>query len=104
MMERENINALDLEKIAFRMREKAFFQSALTLIKARHAFHPTLWSYGLFHNAVPEAREYLTHMDQIVNECGGPIDSARSRARRDSSSFPARASRISAVKLAELFR
>jgi hypothetical protein len=75
MMERENINALDLEKIAFRMKNKEFFHSALTLINARHAYHPTLWSYGLFHNSVPEAREYLTHMDGIVNECGGPIES-----------------------------
>ena len=29
MMNRENINALDLEKIAFRMRDKAFFETAL---------------------------------------------------------------------------
>jgi hypothetical protein len=74
MMNRENIHALDLEKIAFRMRDKAFFETALALVKERHAFNATLWSYGLFHNAVPVAREYLAHIDAIVNECGGPID------------------------------
>ncbi len=75
MMNRENIHALDLEKIAFRMRDKTFFETALTLVKERHAFNHTLWSYGLFHNAVPVSREYLAHIDHVVNECGGPIDS-----------------------------
>ena len=50
---RENINALDLEKIAFRMRDKVFFETALTLLKDRHAWQPTLWSYSLFHNEPP---------------------------------------------------
>ncbi len=75
MMNRENINALDLEKIAFRMKDKAFFENTLELLKARHTFNATLWSYALFHNAPSATKEYLTQMDQIVNECGGPIDS-----------------------------
>ncbi len=75
MMNRENINALDLEKIAFRMRDKAFFENVLTLLKERHTWNATIWSYALLHNAPSAAKEYLTQMDQIVNECGGPIDS-----------------------------
>ncbi len=74
MMNRENINALDLEKIAFRMRDKAFFETVLSLLKERHTWNATLWSYALLHNAPSAAKEYLTQMDQIVNECGGPID------------------------------
>src|SRR3974390_804875 len=75
MMNRENIHALDLEKIAFRMRDRAFFETAIALLKERHAFNATLWSYGLFHNATPLANEYLMHVEQVVNECGGPIES-----------------------------
>jgi hypothetical protein len=72
-LNRENVHALDLNKIAFRMRDKAFFESAIALLQARHAYQPTLWSYGLYHNSLPSLREFLLHAEQIVAECGGPI-------------------------------
>jgi hypothetical protein len=70
---RENVQALDLEKIAFRMKDKAFAAAVIPLLQERHVYHPTLWSYGLFHNVAPVAREFLLHTDPIVAECGGPI-------------------------------
>ena len=72
---RENVAALDLEKIAFRMRDRDFFASVIRLLLDRHTFHPTLWSYGLFHNDPAVAREFLLHAEQIVAETGGPITS-----------------------------
>jgi hypothetical protein len=72
-LNRENVNALNLDKIAFRMKDKDFFTAIIALLQERHLYQATLWSYGLFHNAVPVAREYLLHADQIVAECGGPI-------------------------------
>lgn len=70
---RENVFALDLEKIAFRLRDRAFFEAVVALLQARHAYHPTLWSYGLLHNAPEVAREFLLHAEQVVAEAGGPI-------------------------------
>ena len=75
LLERENVRVLDLEKIAYRMKDKAFFDKVLALLNARHIYQPTLWSYGLFHNDVSAAREYLTDIDSVVNECCRPIDS-----------------------------
>jgi hypothetical protein len=72
-LNRENVHALNLERIAFRMRDKEFFVSSLQLLRDRHAYHPTLWSYAINHNVVAAGREYLTNVDQIVGECGGPI-------------------------------
>jgi hypothetical protein len=72
-LERENVHALNLDLIAFRMRDRDFFTSALRLLRERHAYSPTLWSYGIHHNDVDAAREFLTHADNIVAECGGPI-------------------------------
>jgi hypothetical protein len=74
-LNRENVNALDLEKIAFRMRDKAFATAVLALLQERHLYNATLWSYGLFHGLVPIAREFLLHTEQIVAESGGPIES-----------------------------
>jgi hypothetical protein len=73
LLARENVHALDRDKIAFRMRDRAFFEAVIQLLQERHAYRPTLWSYGLYHNAVPVARQFLLHADQLVAECGGPI-------------------------------
>jgi hypothetical protein len=75
LLSRENVHALNLEKIAFRMKDRAFFEAVLQLLRERHAYQATLWSYSLFHNDSEAARQYLAHVEQIVNECGGPIRS-----------------------------
>jgi hypothetical protein len=73
-LNRENVNALNLDRIAFRMKDKNFFEKVITLLKDRHTFQPTLWSYALQHNSPAIAKEYLLHNDRLAAECGGPID------------------------------
>lgn len=73
MMDRENLLTLDLNKIAFRMRDRDFYAKALKLIQERHHFNTTLWSYGIQHQDAPTIREYLAQVDRIVNECSGPL-------------------------------
>jgi len=73
-LNRENVRALNLDKIAFRMRDRAFFESVTKLLHARHLYQPTLWSYGLFHSELATSRQYLLHADAFIAECGGPID------------------------------
>jgi hypothetical protein len=74
-LNRENVESLNLEKIAFRLKDRAFFSAVLTLLQERHRYQPTVWSYALFHADVPAARQYLLHAEQIVAEAGGPLDS-----------------------------
>jgi hypothetical protein len=74
-LNRENVFALRLEKIAFRMKERGFFVTVTKLLADRHVYQPTLWSYAILHAAVPEARQFLLHSDQIVAEAGGPLAS-----------------------------
>jgi hypothetical protein len=73
MLARENVFSLNLEKIAFRMKDKAFFETVLKLLKERHAYNATLWSYALSHNVPQAIGQYLLHTASIVAECGGPI-------------------------------
>ncbi|MFO0808573.1 MAG: hypothetical protein U0746_08120 [Gemmataceae bacterium] len=72
-LDRESVAALNLDKIAFRMKDRGFFETVTKLLATRHAYSPTLWSYALLHGDVPTAKQYLTHADPIVAECGGPI-------------------------------
>ena len=50
LLNRENVSALNLDKIAFRMTDKAVLDRVLALLTARHVYSPTLWSDGVFHN------------------------------------------------------
>ncbi|MBI5759111.1 MAG: hypothetical protein HZA46_11395 [Planctomycetales bacterium] len=68
---KNNVHGVNLERIAWRMRDAKFFEAAIKLLALRHVYQHTLWSYSMFHGVVPAAREFLQHADQIVNESGG---------------------------------
>ncbi|WLE95185.1 MAG: hypothetical protein QTN59_10845 [Candidatus Electrothrix communis] len=55
----ENIERLDLEMIAWRMRDKGFFNTILSLLSERKKYSHILWSYGLFHNEPERIRQFL---------------------------------------------
>lgn len=74
-LDKNNIHAINLEKIAWRMHELSMFEAVIKRLAVRHLYHHTLWSYSLKHNVASAAREFLQHVDQIVNECGGRLDS-----------------------------
>jgi hypothetical protein len=74
-LEQANLHRTNLDKIAFRVQDKAFFGTVTELLAQRHAYSDTLWSYSLKHNAASAAREYLQHADGFVGQCGAFIDS-----------------------------
>ncbi|MDA1139938.1 MAG: hypothetical protein O3B01_15290 [Planctomycetota bacterium] len=69
-----NLNRINLDDIAFRMRDKAFFTQTIDLLKDRLAYNNTLWSFGVSHNDVNTIREYLKYNNQFVQQTGGTID------------------------------
>ncbi|MCA9079854.1 MAG: DUF4200 domain-containing protein [Planctomycetaceae bacterium] len=70
-----NIDEVNLDRIAWRMHDRAAFDAVLPLLAARHVYSHTLWSYSLLHNAPDAARQYLQHAENIVSECGGRLRS-----------------------------
>lgn len=74
-LNRENVAALNLDRIAWRMKDKAFFTAVLQVLTARRHYHHTLWSYGLLHNDPPAIQEFLQHHPQTATLVGGPIRS-----------------------------
>ncbi len=73
-LDTNNLNRINLNDIAFRMRDKAFFARTIKLLKERHAYNNALWSYGILHNDVNTIREYLKHNNGFVKQSGGVID------------------------------
>jgi len=74
-LDKHNLHRTNLEKIAFRMADKEFFQTVIGRLATRHVYNNTLWSYGIKHNIVPAVREYLKHADGFVAHCGAWLDS-----------------------------
>ncbi|QTA85345.1 hypothetical protein [Desulfonema magnum] len=68
-----NLNRLDLNKIAFRMKEKAFFKKITDLLRERHTYQHTLWSYSIYHNENTLIAEYLRH-SPYAEKCGDYIE------------------------------
>ncbi len=64
-----NIERLNLEMIAWRMRDKAFFGKILDMLQNRRVYNNTLWSYSLHHNVCGRIHEYLPHTP-LAKKCG----------------------------------
>ncbi len=74
-LDTHNMKRIDLSKIAWRMRNREFFEALLPKLKQRHTYDNTLWSYGLLHRDQAATREYLRHRDGFLNQCGTWLDS-----------------------------
>ena len=70
-----NLRELDLDAIAFRMKDKAFFEQVTELLARRHVYDHTLWAYAVLHNDTDSIREFLAHAEGFLNQCGDFLDS-----------------------------
>jgi hypothetical protein len=75
-LQENNVDRLALDEIAWRMRDRGFFENIIELLRARYVYSDILWSYGLYSNNRQVIREYLQHRDDFLQQCGEAIDSA----------------------------
>ncbi len=71
----QNLQAIQLDRIAFRMGDRDFFRQAIEILTQRHAYDHTLWSYAIKHNEPQAIEEYLRHADDFVQQCGRLLNS-----------------------------
>lgn len=74
-LEGANLHALDLSRMAWRLREPASFRAALAWFGARQVCVPELWSFALLHEDSAAAREYLAQRADFVARCGPALAS-----------------------------
>ncbi|MFM7071208.1 MAG: hypothetical protein ACKO38_05375, partial [Planctomycetota bacterium] len=72
---RENVQRLNLDKIVFRVRDKAFFEKVVALLAERRHYHHVIWSYSVLHDEKTAAGEFLRNSEPIVATCGGWLES-----------------------------
>lgn len=68
-LEQANLHRLDLNEIAWRMKDRDWFKQATTLLDRRHVWQDTLWSYGILHNDPETLRAFLRH-SPFADRCG----------------------------------
>ena len=70
-LRQQNLHIIDLDKIAWRFREsKNFYQEALSILKNRGVYHPTLYSYCIAHGDRDGIAQFLHMQAQYLNQCG----------------------------------
>ncbi|MFO0912824.1 MAG: hypothetical protein U0795_07695 [Pirellulales bacterium] len=72
---RRNVFELDLDRIAFRLANRAFYDALVGALAERQVFHPTVWSYAVRHADVPRIREFLRQKPEFVASCGPRLES-----------------------------
>ena len=69
-LERANLARIGLDKIAWRMRERAMFERTLATLERARRFDPILWSYALHHRDARRTAEYLRHREDFLRQLG----------------------------------
>ena len=72
----QNLQRVDLSRIAWRMQDEEFFGKVTELLHERHTFNDVLWSYAIRHNVQNRIEEYLASNSNVVSRVGMQIDSA----------------------------
>ncbi len=66
---------LDLDRMAWRLKDKAFFEAAVGALAQRRVYHDTTWSYAVHHRQANALREFLLHRDDFIKQCGPSLES-----------------------------
>ncbi len=69
-IQKHNLFRINLDRIAFRLKNKAFFNRVIKTLKGRQHYHATTWSYSLKHNQPREIKQFLESRSDFVNRCG----------------------------------
>lgn len=74
-LEKANLFRVDLERVAWRLKDAEFFKKLTALLRARKFYHHTVWSYAVEHNDRMALREFLEHSENLLTQCGPALES-----------------------------
>lgn len=69
-----NLAAIDLARVAWRLRERAAYDVILAALEQRKVFDPTLWGYALLHHDAPRIRVWLRALGPQLLAAGPALD------------------------------
>ena len=72
-LKKANLQKIDLDRIAFRMQDKAFFDQVTTQLAASNIFAPSLWAYAVHHNEPVQIQQLLQNRPDFVGQLGAVL-------------------------------
>lgn len=69
-MKQANLRKIELERIAFRLQDKPFYEKCLDLLSNAGIYHDVLWAYSLKHLDDARIREYVEHREDFMRRLG----------------------------------
>ncbi|PCI31418.1 MAG: hypothetical protein COB53_13230, partial [Elusimicrobia bacterium] len=70
-----NPHRVNLTRIAWRMKNRAFFNKLLALLEENFLYNDTLWSYSVYHDSPAKTRQYLKHSQYFATRSGAYLRS-----------------------------
>jgi hypothetical protein len=71
---RENLAAIELPRVAWRMKDRAAYDAILGVLERRRVFDPILWGYALLHRDPPRLRAWARALGSRLLEAGPVLD------------------------------
>lgn len=74
-LKKANLEQIGLSRIAFRMRDKAFFNQLTTWLTEIGKFEPSLWAYAVLHNEPKQISQLLQNRADFTGQLGAAFRS-----------------------------
>ena len=55
----DEISTIDLKDVYHKLKDEAFYQEIISILKKRFEFDPVVWSFSIFHGDLPTMREFM---------------------------------------------
>jgi len=73
-LETSNLAAIDLTRVAWRLRDRSAFDAIATVLERRRTYAPVLWGYALLHRDAPRIRVFLRALADRLLAAGPVLD------------------------------
>jgi hypothetical protein len=70
----ENLATIDLDRVAWRLRERTAYDAIIAALEQRHVYAPTLWGYALLHRDLPRIRVWARALGAALLAAGPVLD------------------------------
>jgi hypothetical protein len=74
LLDTANLATLDLERVAWRLRERAAYDAILGALERRRVYSEPLWAYALLHRDGPRIRTWLRALRGQLSEAGPVLE------------------------------
>ena len=75
-LDQQNLAEVDLEPIAWRLRDRAAYDAILGALERRRVYSATLWGYALFHRDAPRIHIWARALGDTLLAAGPVLDMA----------------------------